>query len=101
MNNDMKYPQKGDYYYHYKHDRSKDRSNYAYIIEGIAVHSETEELMVAYRPLYSGNHVEEFGADCNVRPLDMFCEDVDKPDYQGPRFRKMTEEEVKKLQELL
>lgn len=97
----MKYPIKGEYYYHYKHNPDKDILNYAYIIEGIAVHSETEELLVVYRPLYSGNHVEDYNADFNVRPLEMFCEDVDKPDYKGPRFRKMSGNEVVEIKKVI
>jgi len=97
----MTIPKKGEYNYHYKHSTTKDILNYAYIIEGIALHSEDESLLVAYRPLYSGNHVEEFDADFNVKPLEMFCESIDKAEYSGPRFRKMTDQEVARIIEVM
>ncbi len=47
------------------------------------MHTETEEQMVLYRPLYEGAIAELF-----VRPLSMFAGVVDKPEipYSGPRF---------------
>lgn len=63
-------------YYHFK-DPSKH-----YEVLGTAYHTETEELMVLYKPLY------EFPYEYCVRPVAMFMEDVDKPElgYRGPRF---------------
>ena len=64
-------------YHHFK-DPEK-----LYRVLGTAFHTETEELMVVYQPLYEGAiH------PLVVRPLVMFLEDVDKPelDYKGPRF---------------
>ena len=50
-----------------------------YEVIGIARHSETEEPMVVYRALYG---------ECGlwVRPLAMWNEQVNRDDYQGPRF---------------
>ncbi|MDB5194910.1 MAG: hypothetical protein JWO84_94 [Parcubacteria group bacterium] len=64
-------------YHHFK-DREK-----LYEIVGVAFHTETEEDMVVYRPLYEGAI-----APLVVRPLAMFLEEVDRPElgYQGPRF---------------
>ena len=47
-----------------------------YLIEGIAIHSETGEKMVVYRGIYD---------DCPlyVRPLSMFTEKLDKDAYPG------------------
>ena len=45
-----------------------------YLIEGIAIHSETDEKMVVYRALYG-----DYGL--YVRPYDMFIEKVDKNKY--------------------
>lgn len=42
-----------------------------YIVEDIAVNSETEEDMVVYRALYGDNKLW-------VRPLKLFCEEVNK-----------------------
>ena len=63
-------------YHHFK-DSAKE-----YEIMGTALHTETEELMVLYRPLY------ETDQEYFVRPLSMFMEHVDKPEigYRGPRF---------------
>ena len=45
-----------------------------YLVEGIAINSETEEKMVVYRALYD---------DCGlyVRPYNMFIEKTDKEKY--------------------
>lgn len=53
-------------------------------VTGIALHSETMEEMVIY---IHNDPVK--GKDANtvwVRPLKMFLENVDKPEYKGPRF---------------
>ncbi|PKG37354.1 DUF1653 domain-containing protein [Psychromonas sp. Urea-02u-13] len=50
-----------------------------YQVEDIATHSETEEKMVVYRPLY-GDHA------LWVRPLDMFIEEVNINGVMQPRF---------------
>jgi hypothetical protein len=64
-------------YHHFK-DSEK-----LYEVVGVARHTETEEDMVVYRPLYEGAIAPLF-----VRPLAMFLEEVDKPElgYRGPRF---------------
>ncbi len=89
-------PQKGQFYYHFKHNPKKGINNYAYYIEGLALHSESVEVFVAYRPLYSPNHV--INNDCNfyVRPLSMFLEKVEKPElnYFGNRFNLITDENI-------
>ena len=63
-------------YYHFK-DPLKH-----YEVLGIAFHTETEEEMVVYKPLYKTDK------ELFVRPLAMFLEEVDKPElgYKGPRF---------------
>jgi hypothetical protein len=57
-----------------------------YEVHGIAVHSETEEEFVVYRSLYGTYRL-------NVRPLGIFIDEVDKPDfnYKGPRFTLVNE----------
>ncbi len=64
-------------YYHFKHPEK------LYEVLGIAHHTETEEDMVVYRPLYEGAT-----AAYVVRPKAMFLEEVDRPEYgyRGPRF---------------
>lgn len=44
-----------------------------------ARHSETEELMVVYQPLYGEGGMW-------VRPADMWSEHVERDGYSGPRF---------------
>ena len=50
-----------------------------YEVIGVARHSETEEQLVVYRPLYG-----EMGLW--VRPLDMFTEKVTVENEEVPRF---------------
>ena len=50
-----------------------------YEVQGVVRHSETEDVLVLYRPVD--------GAQLWVRPLAMFTEDVDGPDGRVPRFR--------------
>jgi len=61
-------------YQHYK-------GNY-YQVEGIATHSETEEKLVVYRPLYGEGELW-------VRPLAMFSETVMVDGVQKARFQKV------------
>ena len=70
----MKIPQ--GIYYHYK-DKGKH-----YEVLGVALNTETEEELVIYRPLYETDH------ELFARPVSMFLEEVDAPEYshQGPRF---------------
>lgn len=67
-------------YYHFKHP---DRH---YEVLGTAFHTETEEPMVVYRALYGDGVLY-------TRPLAMFLETVDRPDfgYTGPRFVRLEE----------
>jgi len=59
-------------YQHYK--------GHFYQVEDIAIHSETEEKMVVYRPLYGEGLLW-------VRPLSMFVESVEVDGKSQSRFR--------------
>lgn len=50
-----------------------------YQVEGVATHSETEEKMVVYRPLYGEQALW-------VRPLEMFQETLSVDGHTVPRF---------------
>lgn len=50
-----------------------------YQVYDVATHSETEELLVVYRPLYGKQ-------DLWVRPYDMFIETVNAEGTKKPRF---------------
>jgi len=55
-----------------------------YEVLDVARHSETEEWMVVYRPLYGDRELW-------VRPLDMFRELVEWNGETVPRFEKITD----------
>ncbi|WP_415226534.1 DUF1653 domain-containing protein [Psychromonas sp.] len=67
----MQHKIKAGKYRHYKGN--------LYQVEGLAKHSETEEMMVVYRPLYGEQALW-------VRPLTMFIEDVEVDGSMQPRF---------------
>ncbi len=67
-------------YQHYKGDKC--------IVEDIATHSETLEPYVVYRELYGDNKLW-------IRPLAMFCEEVNL-NNQKHRFELVTIESVRK-----
>lgn len=60
----------------YKHFKGNE-----YEVIDVGTHSETQELYVVYRALYGEKKLW-------VRPVNMFFEEVDKPEipYKGPRF---------------
>lgn len=62
-------------YRHYK--------NKLYEVYGVALHSETQEVLVVYKPLYES--VAEFW----VRPYEMFVENVTIDGKSVPRFQKV------------
>ena len=85
-------PENG-FYYHYKHT-SDDINNYAYEVVGVGHHTEDEVTnFVIYRPLYESS---VYLADkmFDVRPLEMFMEEVTKDGKTFPRFQKITDPEI-------
>lgn len=63
---------KAGVYEHYKGNK--------YQVLGIATHSETEEKLVAYRPMYGDMSLW-------VRPLAMFVESIEVSGETVPRFK--------------
>jgi len=66
-----------------------------YIVEDVAIHSETKEKFVVYRPLYGDTTM------LYIRPYDMFLSEVDHEKYpnvkQKYRFEKQSLESVAHL----
>lgn len=79
----------GDIVQHFKREMlsEEDRVDnmYLYEIIGVAIHSETREEMMVYKPLYGDGGMY-------VRPLEMFLSEVDHEKYpeikQRYRFEK-------------
>ena len=59
----------------YRHYKGND-----YRVMGTATHSETEEILVVYQPLYGDRALW-------VRPLTMFIENVERAGQLVPRFQ--------------
>src|SRR4051812_31204877 len=66
----------GGMYQHYKNPDKK------YKVIGVAKHSETEEDLVIYEPLY-----ENAWAPLVARPVSMFLEEVEVNGIKQPRFK--------------
>lgn len=79
------------FYHHYKHDPNGPINNYAYEVLGIGSHTEKEEYVVVYRPLYHSSYGTNKFA---IRPYDMFIENVQNNGNTVPRFRLITDEQV-------
>jgi hypothetical protein len=87
----------GEFYYHFKRDLSRGIENHAYVIIGIGQDTEDRaKYYVAYKPLYFcyPRREDEKGVSFHTRQYDMFIEEVDRPEYKGPRFIKITEEKT-------
>lgn len=86
-------PEKG-FYYHYKHDLKGRVNDYAYEVMGVGCHTEDDcqerdQNMVVYRPLYEAS-VYKAGKLFDLRPLDMWMENITKDGLTFPRFSKIT-----------
>ena len=97
-------PEAGVFFYHFKHN-SESVNNHAYVVVGIANHTETNELLVIYRPLYvSQNHTDDISWSLSARPLSMWIEEVNRPElgYVGRRFVPILDIEIiSQLQQFL
>ncbi len=87
-------PEKG-FYYHYKHDPAGSFNNYAYEVVGVGCHTEDDcrpidVHLVVYRPLYESS-VYKAGKLFDIRPLEMFLEEVTKEGSTFPRFKRITD----------
>ena len=87
------------FYYHYKHDPSGPVNNYAYELVGVGCHTEEDcrsedANMAVYRPLYEEASVYKAGKLFDLRPLDMWMEEINKNGKVFPRFQKITDPET-------
>ncbi len=74
---------------HWRHYKSSWWVDHTYEVIGIAVHSETSEPMVMYRPLYRVPPESwAYGYDSVVRPLSLW---YDMVEYKGERIQRFTE----------
>ncbi len=73
----------------WRHYKSTWWTDYTYEVLGIAKHSETEEEMVVYRPLYEACRDSWiYGHDFATRPLSMWYDIVE---YEGKQVQRFTE----------
>ena len=76
---------KGDIVKHFKRElltdnKLKEEPNmYLYEIIGTAKHTETDEIFMIYKPLYSSKCIS--GVDYAIRPIEMFMSEVDHKKY--------------------
>jgi hypothetical protein len=78
----------------YKHYKSTGGLDHVYKITGIAKHSETDELLVIYEPLYASSWMIESQADFSARPLDMFMGTVEIDGKTIQRFALISDPKI-------
>jgi cyclomaltodextrinase / maltogenic alpha-amylase / neopullulanase len=69
----------------YEHYKSTPEARRYYQVLGFARHTETEEILAVYIPLYV--IPEHTGLRLQVRPLDMFIETIEHNGDMVPRFK--------------
>jgi hypothetical protein len=85
------------FYYHFKHDPKKEINDHTYLVIGIGQDTENREnYFVIYKPLYfcQPKKLDEVGVSFHIRPYQMFVENVQKPEYNGPRFVQIIDKEL-------
>lgn len=81
---------KPGFYYHYKHTPEIGVGDYAYEVLNIGNHTETDEFLVVYRPLYKAS-VYVAGKMWDIRPHSMFMENVEVNGETKMRFTPITD----------
>lgn len=69
----------------YEHYKSTPENRHYYQVLGFAQHTETDDVLVIYLPLYT--NPDEGGLRIRARPLEMFIETVEREGETVPRFR--------------
>lgn len=86
------------FYYHYKHNPDNGIEDYAYEVLNVGHHTEIDDWeaggFVVYRPLYERAKVYKEGKHYDVRPFDMFMEEVTKDGKTFKRFTKIVDPKV-------
>jgi hypothetical protein len=77
------------FYRHYKHDPAGTPLNYTYEVIGVGRNTEDDTLTVIYRPLYKSDWMQ--AAEYQLRPLEMFMENVLRDGVSVPRFTLLTD----------
>lgn len=83
---EYKYPEIGIY----EHYKSTPESRKYYQVLGFARHTETEEILVVYIPLYTDS--SHTGPRFQVRPIGMFTENITRDGEEIPRFKYIGQE---------
>ncbi len=87
------------FYYHWKHDPKNPDGIFDHAYEFLgplhdATLSDEQGYLVAsryaYRPLYESASIYP-GKGVNSRPIGQMTDNVDKPEYKGPRFIRIAE----------
>lgn len=95
MQNKLERPEnpKPGFYYHYKHTKDMSVGEYAYEVLNVGNHTETDEYLVVYRPLYQSS-VYTAGKMWDVRPHAMFMENVVVNGEEKERFTLIVDPEI-------
>ena len=70
----------------YRHYKSTWWTNHTYEVIGIAKHSETEENLVIYKPLFDAESTRLGDAQFAARPLSMWFDTIEREGKSMPRF---------------
>ncbi|MFA6080101.1 MAG: DUF1653 domain-containing protein [Candidatus Gracilibacteria bacterium] len=74
----------------YRHYKSTGGNDHVYEVIGTAKHSETDEILIIYKPLYKSPW--QAGCDFTARPLSMWEEMVEWNGKMVPRFTLITQQ---------
>lgn len=70
----------------YRHYKSTWWSNHTYEVIGIAKHSETEEELVIYKPLFDAESTRLWDAQFAARPVSMWFDEIEREGKSMSRF---------------
>lgn len=91
------WPVPGHIFYHFKRNPNLGIEHGAYLIQGVGKNTEDrQQHFVILKPLYYCNprQVDEQNVSYELRPLDYFFGDVNRPGYIGKRFTLITDDKL-------